>query len=73
MANPGSLAEWLAYLETLHPKAIAMGLDRVAGVATSSTVVPCGNGSEQSVPQEIPAGFEVTVPSPFPSFVIDSG
>jgi dihydrofolate synthase/folylpolyglutamate synthase len=24
-----TLAEWLAYLETLHPRAIAMGLDRV--------------------------------------------
>jgi dihydrofolate synthase/folylpolyglutamate synthase len=28
-----SLGEWLAYIETLHPKAIAMGLDRVAEVA----------------------------------------
>jgi dihydrofolate synthase/folylpolyglutamate synthase len=27
-----TLAEWLAYLETLHPKAIAMGLDRVSAV-----------------------------------------
>ncbi len=34
MANPESLAGWLAYLETLHPKAIEMGLDRVAGVAS---------------------------------------
>jgi dihydrofolate synthase/folylpolyglutamate synthase len=33
LANPESLGEWLAYLETLHPKAIEMGLDRVAGVA----------------------------------------
>lgn len=29
-----TLAEWLAYLETLHPKPIAMGLERVAEVAT---------------------------------------
>jgi dihydrofolate synthase / folylpolyglutamate synthase len=27
-----TLSEWLAYLETLHPKAIAMGLDRVSAV-----------------------------------------
>jgi dihydrofolate synthase / folylpolyglutamate synthase len=27
-----TLAEWLAYLETLHPKAIAMGLERVGAV-----------------------------------------
>jgi dihydrofolate synthase/folylpolyglutamate synthase len=30
--RPGTLTEWLAYLETLHPKAIAMGLDRVRAV-----------------------------------------
>ena len=38
MANPESLAGWLAYLETLHPKAIEMGLDRVAGVAARMAV-----------------------------------
>jgi dihydrofolate synthase/folylpolyglutamate synthase len=32
MIRPQTLAAWLAYLETLHPKAIAMGLDRVAEV-----------------------------------------
>ena len=32
MNRPSTLAAWLAYLETLHPKAIAMGLDRVAAV-----------------------------------------
>ena len=31
-ARPGDLPDWLAYLETLHPKAIAMGLDRVRAV-----------------------------------------
>jgi dihydrofolate synthase/folylpolyglutamate synthase len=30
--RPTTLAAWLAYLETLHPKAIALGLDRVAAV-----------------------------------------
>jgi len=32
MNRPTTLAAWLAYLETLHPKPIAMGLDRVAAV-----------------------------------------
>lgn len=32
MTRPTTLAAWLAHLETLHPKAIAMGLDRVAAV-----------------------------------------
>src|SRR5271169_2154076 len=26
---PGTLAEWLTYLESLHPKTIALGLERV--------------------------------------------
>ncbi|HEX6138336.1 MAG TPA: bifunctional folylpolyglutamate synthase/dihydrofolate synthase, partial [Casimicrobiaceae bacterium] len=38
MANPESLAGWLAYFETLHPKAIEMGLDRVAGVASRMAI-----------------------------------
>ena len=29
---PRTLADWLAYLETLHPKAIALGLERVRAV-----------------------------------------
>jgi dihydrofolate synthase/folylpolyglutamate synthase len=37
-----TLAEWLAYLETLHPKAIAMGLDRVCAVyARLGVVLKC--------------------------------
>jgi dihydrofolate synthase/folylpolyglutamate synthase len=31
-SQPTSLAAWLAYLETLHPKTIALGLDRVSAV-----------------------------------------
>ncbi|MGE5027139.1 MAG: bifunctional tetrahydrofolate synthase/dihydrofolate synthase [Betaproteobacteria bacterium] len=31
-ATPSSLAEWLGYLEQLHPKTIDLGLDRVAEV-----------------------------------------
>ncbi len=32
MAETATLAEWLAYLETLHPKTISLGLERVAQV-----------------------------------------
>jgi dihydrofolate synthase / folylpolyglutamate synthase len=32
MSRPATVDAWLAYLETLHPKAIAMGLDRVRAV-----------------------------------------
>ncbi|MFI4887507.1 MAG: bifunctional tetrahydrofolate synthase/dihydrofolate synthase, partial [Burkholderiales bacterium] len=32
------LADWLAYLETLHPKSIAMGLDRIATVAVRMAI-----------------------------------
>jgi dihydrofolate synthase/folylpolyglutamate synthase len=32
LSRPATLADWLAFLETLHPKSIAMGLDRVRGV-----------------------------------------
>jgi dihydrofolate synthase/folylpolyglutamate synthase len=32
MSRPQTLAAWLAYLETLHPKPIALGLDRVVAV-----------------------------------------
>jgi len=34
MTRPTTLAGWLAYLETLHPKLIAMGLERVRDVAS---------------------------------------
>ncbi|HEY3178012.1 MAG TPA: bifunctional tetrahydrofolate synthase/dihydrofolate synthase [Casimicrobiaceae bacterium] len=34
MTRPTTLADWLAYLETLHPKSIAMGLERVRDVAS---------------------------------------
>ena len=42
MSRPATLDAWLAYLETLHPKAIAMGLDRVRAVMTRlDTRVTC--------------------------------
>lgn len=42
MAGPSTLPEWLAYLETLHPKSIAMGLARVAAVSSRLRIrVPC--------------------------------
>ena len=35
-----SLADWLVYLESLHPKPIALGLDRVARVAARLDLAP---------------------------------
>jgi dihydrofolate synthase / folylpolyglutamate synthase len=34
MSRPTDLAGWLGYLETLHPKAIEMGLARVREVCS---------------------------------------
>ena len=36
--SPASLPEWLSYIEALHPKEIAMGLDRVEEVASRLTL-----------------------------------
>lgn len=42
MTKFSTLGEWLAYLETLHPKSIAMGLDRVGAVyARLGIVLTC--------------------------------
>jgi len=38
MGQRTTLASWLAFIETLHPKAIAMGLDRVAAVASKMPI-----------------------------------
>lgn len=43
-----SLAQWLARLETLHPSAIDLGLERVAGVARTLGLLPV------EVPVEVP-------------------
>jgi dihydrofolate synthase/folylpolyglutamate synthase len=40
MSRPATLAEWLAYLETLHPKAIALGLERVRDVYARLGIAP---------------------------------
>ena len=40
MKQFSTLVEWLAYLETLHTKAIAMGLDRVSAVYRRLEVHP---------------------------------
>ena len=40
MTRPTTLAGWLAYLETLHPKTIALGLDRVRDVAARLPLEP---------------------------------
>ena len=54
-SRPTTLAAWLAYLETLHPKAIAMGLDRVdavrarlAGVLACPVVTATGTNGKGS-------------------------
>lgn len=38
--KPTTIQEWLVYIEALHPKSIAMGLDRVQAVATKLSLVP---------------------------------
>ena len=38
MNRPQTLAAWLTYLETLHPKSIAMGLERVVAVREKMNV-----------------------------------
>ena len=40
MSLPKTLADWLAYLETLHPKAIALGLERLRTVYETLAIVP---------------------------------
>lgn len=37
---PSSLADWLTYLESLHPKTIALGLERVAEVKQRLNLAP---------------------------------
>ena len=71
MSRPTTLPAWLAYLETLHPKAIAMGLDRVQAVhARMGTTLACpvvtvtgtnGKGSTCAMLEAIyrAAGFRV--------------
>lgn len=39
-SKPTSLAQWLTYIEALHPKSIAMGLDRVMEVASRINLHP---------------------------------
>ena len=39
-AKPSSADEWLVYIEALHPKSIAMGLDRVIKVANQLQLKP---------------------------------
>ncbi|MDH3287806.1 MAG: bifunctional tetrahydrofolate synthase/dihydrofolate synthase [Betaproteobacteria bacterium] len=39
--EPETLAEWLAYIERLHPKTIALGLERVGHVKERLALEPC--------------------------------
>ena len=50
----------------------ALNSDPLFGAAESVTVVPPAYGSEQSAPQLIPAGFEVTTPAPAPVLLTPS-
>ena len=52
----------------VHPAKV----DEPATAAVSLTEVPVGYGSEQSAPQLMPAGADVTVPEPVPSLFTDS-
>jgi len=38
--SPANLADWLTYLETLHPKTIELGLERVDAVKTALQLTP---------------------------------
>ena len=38
--KPATVQQWLAYIEALHPKAIAMGLNRVSAVAKNCHIKP---------------------------------
>lgn len=38
--KPTTIQEWLVYIEALHPKSIAMGLDRVQAVASKLSLIP---------------------------------
>jgi len=38
--KPTTVQEWLVYIEALHPKSIAMGLDRVQAVASKLSLFP---------------------------------
>jgi len=40
MSRPATLADWLTYLSTLHPKAIALGLERVREVYSRLAIAP---------------------------------
>jgi dihydrofolate synthase/folylpolyglutamate synthase len=40
LSPPKTLADWLRYLETLHPKAIALGLERLRTVYERLSIIP---------------------------------
>ena len=57
----------------LHAPLQPTNVEPVIGVAVSVTIVPLMKDSEQSVPQSMPAGDDVTVPFMLPPSVIVSG
>ena len=52
-----------------HAPLQPVSVDDAVGVAVSVTTVPFTKRSEQSEPQLIPAGLDVTVPEPWPARV----
>src|SRR5439155_872720 len=55
-----------------HPVQPLTNTEPRAGAAVRVTVVPITYGAEQSVPQLIPPGLEVTVPLPMPVLLTES-
>lgn len=64
-----------SFIVTVEPQPVPLQPEKeepVAGVAVRITDELYVYDSEQSVPQEMPAGFEVTVPAPFPAVLTES-
>src|SRR5215831_3792001 len=68
-----AVTDWPAFMATLQAPVPEQAppqpekVDPEAGEAARVTVVPLTKVDEQELPQSIPAGLLVTVPTPFPS------
>src|SRR6266850_2411787 len=67
-----------AFMVTVHvvPDTVSQpfhpaNVDPLAALAVSVTLVPVAYGSEQSPPQLMPGGFELTLPVPAPAWATD--
>ena len=65
-----SLSQWLAYIETQHPSAIAMGLDRVRDVASKGLALRKATGKRVRLPL---ATLTLVVPDPAAVDVVRAG